>query len=376
MNNLEKARAEISAVDAEIAALFERRMTACREVAAFKKETGKPIKDEAREAELIEKNSALINDPELKPFYVDFLKNTMDISCRFQSMLISEERGCSCKESTGACTETGAINSSPAALNNNTVFIGRGLLDRAGEILNLNRKALIVTDDGVPAAYAKAIAALCAEPFIITIPQGEASKNFNHFKMLLSGMLNHSFTRTDCVIAIGGGMVGDLSGFAAACYMRGIDFYNIPTTLLSQLDSSVGGKTAIDFEAVKNTIGSFYPPAKVIIDPDVLDTLPERQFSSGLAEAIKIGAIMDKEMFELIEGAENIKSVLPEIIRRGVENKLKVVEADPTEKGLRRILNFGHTIGHGIESASNGEMLHGEAVAVGMVYMCSEPVRE
>ena len=163
------------------------------------------------------------------------------------------------------------------------IYLERGALKKAGELLNLDRKVLIVTDSGVPSDYAKTVASICKEPFIVTIEQGEPSKCFNTFKMLLSKLVKGNFTRNDCVVAVGGGVVGDLAGFVAASFMRGIDFYNIPTTVLSQVDSSIGGKVAIDFEGYKNIVGAFYPPKAVIIDSDTLKTLPARQISNGLA---------------------------------------------------------------------------------------------
>ena len=188
-------------------------------------------------------------------------------------------------------------------------------------------------------------------------------------------MLDRDFSRKDCVVAVGGGVVGDLSGFAASAYMRGIDFYNIPTTLLSQIDSSIGGKTAINFGGVKNIVGAFYQPKKVLIDPDLLKTLPDRQIANGLAEAIKMSLTSDKELFELFEN-KDIEANLDEIIIRSLQIKKAVVEQDEKEAGLRKILNFGHTIGHGIESSEGmSELYHGECVALGMLPMCGEEIR-
>lgn len=256
------------------------------------------------------------------------------------------------------------------------IVLEQGALLKAGELFDLQRKVLIVTDSGVPSSYAETIAKQCEAPFSVTIPQGEASKSFENFEMLLSEMLKNSFTRRDCVVAVGGGVVGDLSGFAAACYMRGIDFYNVPTTLLSQVDSSIGGKTAIDLNGVKNIVGAFYQPKKVLIDPDTLKTLNQRQFAAGLAEAIKVSLTGDEELFELIKNSEDINSDITEVIRRALEFKRDVVEKDPKEAGLRKVLNFGHTIGHGIESYYGGKLLHGECVSIGMIPMCSEEVRK
>ena len=259
--------------------------------------------------------------------------------------------------------------------NSYDIVVERGSLNRVGELLRLDRKVLVVTDSGVPAEYAKTVASKCAEPVVVTIPQGEESKCFDIYRELLKELLENSFTRSDCVVAVGGGVVGDLSGFVAASYMRGIDFYNIPTTVLSQIDSSIGGKVAIDFEGIKNIVGAFYQPKKVVIDPDVLSTLPQRQISNGLAEAIKMSLTSDSELFEIFE-SKNIMENIDTIIVKSLNIKKNVVEQDEKETGLRKILNFGHTIGHGIESEEQLHGLyHGECVALGMIPMCSADVR-
>lgn len=258
------------------------------------------------------------------------------------------------------------------------VIVQEGALDNIAALLDLDRKVLVVTDDGVPKEYAQKVASSTKESVVAVLKSGEGSKNFDNFKALLSLMLTHSFTRKDCVVAVGGGVVGDIAGFAAACYMRGIDFYNVPTTLLSQIDSSVGGKTAIDFEGVKNAVGAFYQPKRVVIDADVLATLDKRQLASGLAEAIKMSLTSDKELFELIENCKDMQEIkrnLPEIIKRSLLVKIAVVEQDEKESGLRRVLNFGHTVGHAIESAERGKLLHGECVGLGMLPMCDKDVR-
>ena len=252
------------------------------------------------------------------------------------------------------------------------ILVERGLLSRAGQHLNLNRRVLVVTDTGVPAVYAETLAGQCRESVICTVEMGEESKSLDTFAHLLQTMLEHNFSRKDCVVAVGGGVVGDLSGFAASAYMRGIDFYNLPTTLLSQIDSSIGGKTAINFGGMKNIVGAFHQPKKVLIDPDLLRSLPQRQIANGLAEAIKMSLTSDAELFELFE-KQDIESHLEEIILRSLNIKKDVVEQDEKEAGLRKILNFGHTIGHGIESTS--ELYHGECVALGMLPMCGEELR-
>ena len=255
------------------------------------------------------------------------------------------------------------------------IVLERGCIRRAGELLRLDRKVLVVTDDGVPEAYAKTVADQCGEARIETLPQGEENKNFAGFERLLRAMLDFGMTRKDCVAAVGGGVIGDMAGFAAACYMRGIDFYNIPTTVLSQVDSSIGGKTAIDLDGIKNTVGAFYQPKRVLIDPEALETLPDRQVANGMAEAVKMAVCFDAEGFALAEGYR-IGDCPDRLIENALRIKKRVVEEDVKEQGLRRALNFGHTLGHGIESlhAENG-LYHGECVALGMLPMCADAVR-
>ena len=253
------------------------------------------------------------------------------------------------------------------------ITVGKGLLCHADKLFNLDRRVLIVTDSGVPAEYAKAVAGCCKEYRIHTFGQGEASKHLGTYEGILRAMHDFGMQRDDCVIAVGGGVCGDMSGFAAGTYMRGIDFYNVPTTLLSQVDSSVGGKCAVDFMGTKNIVGVFHQPKGVLIDTDTLKTLDKRQMSCGFAEIIKMAATNDGELFSMLEGyTEN--SEIEDIILRAVDIKRSVVEADEKEGGLRRVLNFGHTYGHAVEALGN--MLHGECVAIGMVAMSSGEARE
>lgn len=255
-----------------------------------------------------------------------------------------------------------------------TVSVGHGLLEKAGELMRLDRRVLIVTDDGVPKGYAEAIAKAAKFPRLVTLPAGEKTKNADSFIRLCREMLGHGMARGDCAVAVGGGVVGDLTGFAAACYMRGIDFYNVPTTLLAQVDSSIGGKTAIDLDGTKNIVGAFHQPRHVLIDVDTLDTLPARHVAAGLAEALKMALTSDAELFALFEAGEAERR-LDEVITRAIAVKKRVVEADEKESGIRKILNFGHTLGHGIESSRLGELYHGECVALGMLPMCAPAIR-
>ena len=219
------------------------------------------------------------------------------------------------------------------------INIDRGLIDKADELFNLNRRVLIITDSGVPREYAEKVLKASRDGDIVTVNQGESSKSAECFIRLLEKMVEMGMTRSDCVVAVGGGVVGDLAGFVAASYMRGVDFYNIPTTLLSQVDSSIGGKTAINLGGVKNIVGAFYQPKGVIIDPDLLKTLPKRQINNCLAEAIKMSLTSDENLFDFI--CENdVNENIEEIIIRSIKIKKAVVEADEREGGIRKILNF------------------------------------
>ena len=257
--------------------------------------------------------------------------------------------------------------------NSYNVYIGSGTVSKASELFDLDRRVLIVTDDGVPKDYAEAVKKQCKEGHIVTFGQGEGSKCFENVLTLNRVMLEKNFNRHDCVVAVGGGVIGDLSGFAAACYMRGIDFYNIPTTVLSCVDSSVGGKTAVNLDGVKNIVGAFKQPKGVLIDTQLLCTLDSRHFSNGISEAVKMALTFDEKLFELFE-KEDAKENISEIIYKSVTLKARVVEEDEKESGLRKVLNFGHTVGHGIESLGLG-YYHGECVGLGMLSMCSDEVR-
>ncbi len=356
MSQLDKARAEIEDIDREMRVLFERRMQAVEAVAAYKRETGKPVLDAVRERELLSRNVARLERGDLAREYEMFQRAVMASSRAYQHRLISD------------------FHVTFADGRGYDIVIEDGALGRVGALCNLNRRVLIVTDDGVPRDYVACVKAQCKSPVVVTLPQGEASKDLASYEALLTIMLREGFTRTDCVVAVGGGVVGDLAGFVAASYMRGVDFYNFPTTLLSQVDSSVGGKTAVDLDGVKNPIGAFKQPEKVVIDPHTLVTLDARQFAAGMAEVIKMAATHDTALFEKIESTD-IHADIASVIRAALAIKRAVVEQDEREGGLRRVLNFGHTVGHAIESDADGKLLHGECVGLGMLYMCAPAVR-
>ncbi|MCQ2087165.1 MAG: 3-dehydroquinate synthase [Bacilli bacterium] len=256
------------------------------------------------------------------------------------------------------------------------VVIEKGCLAKAKEHFKLDRKVMIVTDSNIPKEYIDTVFTQCKEAHVFTFKAGEKSKNFDTYKSILMSLFENKFSRRDCVVAIGGGVSGDMAGFAAATYMRGIDFYNIPTTVLSMVDSSIGGKTAIDLDGVKNIVGAFYAPMGVLVDVDVLKTLPEREVNAGLVESIKMSLTCDANLFDFISKQKDLMENIETIVTRSLEIKKHVVELDETEHSVRQILNFGHTVGHAIETHEQGKLLHGECVGLGMVAVTKGEVKE
>ncbi|PXW97128.1 3-dehydroquinate synthase [Sphaerotilus hippei] len=267
------------------------------------------------------------------------------------------------------------------------ILIGSGLLDRAETWAGLPRAstALIVTNTTVAPLYAERVQAALQPHYprvrVLALPDGEAHKDAATLERIYDELLGQACDRKTVLFALGGGVVGDMTGFAAACYMRGVPFVQVPTTLLAQVDSSVGGKTAINHPMGKNMIGAFYQPQRVICDLDTLDTLPIRELSAGLAEVIKYGPIADPEFLSWIEAHIDAlmardKVALAHAVRRSCEIKAAVVGSDEREGGVRAILNFGHTFGHAIEAGLGyGEWLHGEGVGCGMVMAAELSVR-
>ncbi|MDU9048044.1 MAG: 3-dehydroquinate synthase [Candidatus Electrothrix sp. Rat3] len=267
------------------------------------------------------------------------------------------------------------------------IRISSGLLAEIGSDLrqkNIGTKYGVIADDTVAELYGKQClqslesAGLQAE--LITFPHGEANKHMGTVTALASELAQRGFDRGDALIALGGGVTGDITGFLAALYMRGIPFVQVPTTLLSQVDSSVGGKTGVDLPEGKNLVGVFYQPKAVYIDTDVLQTLPLDELQGGLAEVIKYGVIHDADFFAFLEKNRDAvfalqQDVLTQLIARCCEIKAWVVEQDEREGGLRRILNFGHTIGHAVEAASDFQLIHGKSVAIGMCAAAELAVR-
>lgn len=252
------------------------------------------------------------------------------------------------------------------------VYVGQELLSTAGAaIAGILKpcKAAIISDDTVFPLYGKTVTASLTEAGFDVIhyvfPAGEESKNGNTYLSILNFLAENTLTRSDVIIALGGGVVGDITGFAAATFLRGIAYVQIPTTLLAMVDSSVGGKTAIDLPAGKNLAGAFYQPRLVLCDLDALNTLPQPTFCDGCAEVIKYGVLFDSELFDHLM-KNGLGFSRETVISRCIELKRDVVKEDEFDRGTRQLLNLGHTIGHGIEAQSNFTISHGKAVAIGM----------
>lgn len=255
--------------------------------------------------------------------------------------------------------------------NSYSIILGNNILKNINNYYSLNCKVLIVTDDNIPSLYSDIILNLCKEGYKFIVENGEKSKSIDNYCLISKFLLDHNFSKSDLIIAVGGGVVGDLSAFVASTYKRGIDFINIPTSTLAMIDSSVGGKTAIDFNGVKNSLGTFYQPKLVLIDFDVLKTLDRRNFNNGFVEALKMGLILDKEIIKLFNDLNKNKE---EIIIKSLKAKIKIIEKDEKEKDIRKILNFGHTLGHAFE-ASISSLLHGEAIGKGMLYFLKDDLK-
>lgn len=277
----------------------------------------------------------------------------------------------------------------PMGERNYDIFIGDGAISHAGSLIKDILKApraIIVTDENIAPSWLEPLKTSLNDAGIktreIILPPGEHTKSVSHLEQLLDNLLENNIDRKTTLIALGGGVIGDLTGFAAAVVMRGVDFVQVPTTLLSQVDSSVGGKTGIDTRFGKNLIGTFHQPRAVITDTSTLDTLPMRERLCGYAEVIKYGVINDREFYDwLVENGQKVLDGNPaarrEAVRRSCANKAEIVAADEREQGLRALLNLGHTFGHALEAQIGFEdkLKHGEAVSIGMMMALELSVR-
>ncbi|WP_067518810.1 3-dehydroquinate synthase [Endozoicomonas ascidiicola] len=266
------------------------------------------------------------------------------------------------------------------------IYIGSNLLSQPGYLTSHihGHQVAVVTNETIAPLYLEKLCTHLHElnPIVVTLPDGEKYKNLDILNRIFDQLLQSRHNRKTTLIALGGGVIGDMTGFAAACYQRGVDFIQIPTTLLSQVDSSVGGKTGVNHALGKNMIGAFYQPNAVIIDTETLSTLPNKELSAGIAEVIKYGLICDKPFYNWLHDnmdklLERDNDALSYAILRSCQNKADVVAEDEKESGIRAILNLGHTFGHAIETYTGyGSWLHGEAVAVGMVMAADLSLRE
>jgi len=269
-----------------------------------------------------------------------------------------------------------------SAMGKYDVIVQEGGIDSLGQLLQSRglRDPLIVTDENVGMLHARKAMDLfhraAFDPKMVTLRAGEEHKNLEAVSFLWKSFLENGLDRKSTVLALGGGVVGDLAGFAASTYMRGIDWIVAPTTLLAMADSSLGGKTGFDLPEGKNLVGSFHPPKLVLADPQLLETLPERELISGMAEVVKHGIISDPELFaSCSRGLDWVKDHLEEIVKRAMAVKIKIIEEDPYEKGGRAMLNLGHTVGHAVELVSGFKLRHGEAIAIGIAAEARYAVR-
>lgn len=256
------------------------------------------------------------------------------------------------------------------------ILIGTGLIEKASKLFDVKgySKLFVITDETVESLFLeKLLHALPSKVNHITLPPGEEAKDISRLTTIWKAMIDAQLDRKSLVINLGGGVIGDIGGFAASTYMRGIDFINIPTTLLAQVDESVGGKTMINLHGIKNVVGTFHQPSAVVIDVQTLKTLSKKQLLSGFAEIIKTGLIKDERFYHFVTSkmpSDFSESELIEIISRSCVIKAEIVQLDEKESGKRKLLNYGHTIGHAIEALSletNNPLLHGEAISIGMV---------
>jgi len=246
------------------------------------------------------------------------------------------------------------------------VYVGHGLLTQIGSLVRAKGRVFVITSNPLRERFGVPVAVSFGNADILTMEEGEAHKNLDTVNDLVTQLLDRGAKRDSLAVVVGGGVVGDTAGFAAAIFLRGIDLVHVPTTLLAQVDSSLGGKTAVNHVRGKNLIGAFHPPRAVVSDIDVLATLPRRELLSGVFEALKGGVIGDPELFALLETPPDFD--VEQVVLRAIRVKAEIVAADEKEADLRRLLNYGHTIGHGIEAALHYEQLtHGEAVAWGMI---------
>ena len=364
-DSMDTCRAVIDDCDGKIYEAFARRMAAARAIGEYKKEHGLPVFDGGREEAVLHAAEKRAEEaPSLLPYYRGLMKKILSLSRAYQ-------------RAAGADIPAG-VPAVPVLTEGDAyaVLFDRGGRRQAERYFSLSRQVLILTDDGVPAAYAEEVRAAVLRaggtPEIYTVPAGETSKSLDMYGRIACRMEELHFDRTAAVVTVGGGMVCDLGGFVAATYERGIALYHIPTTLLAMADASVGGKCAVNHSGYKNMLGAFYAPRRVLCDVGVLETLSDRLMAEGYAEIIKIALVADESLYRRLSAGQPKAEDVVDILFRAVELKAAAVMADEYDGGTRKLLNFGHTFGHAVESASGGRYLHGECVAMGMLPFLSD----
>lgn len=354
MTRIDDLRRKIDDVDRELVRLFSERAALAKEIGAEKRKAGMSVFDAEREREVISRAAKRGDENGEGPLAAAFMRGTVSL-CR------------AAEQADGAHTAVYGTSGCTA------VYFRAGCLRDAARFVPKDVRVMIVSDDGVPPCYAEAISSVLPKAEHFVFPAGEASKNEKTVLSLLEKLSASGFERKDFLLAVGGGVVSDVTGLAASLYLRGIRWIAVPTTLLSMADAAVGGKTGIDFAGHKNTVGAFYQPTAVFCDPETLKTLDRRQYANGAAEVLKFALTQDAEAFEMLERM-NGSEIPEELIRAALFAKARIVSCDEHENGLRRVLNFGHTVGHALESKGVG--LHGECVAVGMAVMSSPDVQK
>jgi len=340
-SNIEKLRKQIDKIDRDMAKLYKSRMDVVEKIRYEKIFENQGVLDENRELKVISQNDEILG-PDLVPYYRDFIQGVLSTSKDYQG-----------RNKTGL------------------VF---GNLENIRSYFKLNTKVLIVADKKLPEKYIEKIRMSMPYSFVLKISSGEKAKSFKNYEKILKTLIDNEFTKDDCLVSLGGGAISDVCGFAAATYKRGINLYLCPTTLLSMVDAAIGGKNSLDFLDIKNIVGTVYKAKGILIDLSLLDSLSDREFSSGMAEIIKIALTSDDKLYNQLKNIKSRNEVGIEIIKKAIELKENISSIDPWDNKIRKCLNFGHTIGHAIEATS--EYTHGEAVALGMIPMVSESIRE
>lgn len=355
--SLLELRNKIDAIDSIMLDLFVDRMNTSKLIGNLKRLNNCSILDKSRESEVIKRNNYKVNNPVLKSYYEQFLKHLMSLSKSYQ------------KEDANSYTNTITVNNYENSIYD--IIIKKGILNNINKYVTCN-KVLLVSDSGIPSEYLDVVKKSFSNVVTYIIKEGESSKNLDNTCGIIDVLLKNDFNRDDYIIALGGGMVLDIVGFAGTIYKRGINYMFVPTTLLAMVDASIGGKNAINYNGVKNLIGTFNNPKCVLVDITLLKTLSRRLFNEGIAEVIKMAVLYEKGLYDLLLNNDiyNNEELIEKIVTKCILLKKKVVEQDFTDQNKRHYLNYGHTIGHALEILDSNKLLHGEAISIGMV-ICS-----